>query len=114
LAIVQKGSFLQQAHYEWLDTIKAEISNFVIEYLIKYTESLHYTNEAEKLISIANAIFTFDELNEFALKLKCKTLIGLGRHTLAKTTFDKFGVKYREIYGEDFNQNYNSLIELNN
>ena len=113
LAIVQKGSFLQQVHYQWLDTIKAEISNFVIEYLIKYTESLHYTNEPEKLISIANAIFTFDELNEFALKLKCKTLIGLGRHTLAKTTFDKFGVKYKEIYGENFNQNYNSLIELN-
>ena len=111
LAIVQKGSFLQQVHYQWLDTIKAEISNFVIEYLIKYTESVHHANEPEKLISIANAIFTFDELNEFALKLKCKTLIGLGRHTLAKTTFDKFGVKYKEIYGEEFNQSYNSLVE---
>lgn len=53
----------------------------------------------------------FDELNEFALKLKCKTLVSLGRHTLAKSTFDKFVTKYKEIYGEDFNQSYSSFIE---
>jgi hypothetical protein len=64
----------------------------------------------EKSIAIANAIFQFDELNEHALRIKCKTLIALGRHTLAKTTYDKFSSKYKEIYGEEFAENYQAII----
>ncbi|MEI9946298.1 MAG: kelch repeat-containing protein [Chitinophagaceae bacterium] len=111
LSIVKNGAFLQQTHYNWLDTFNAEISNFIIEYLVKYSESLNQQADAEKLNDIANAIFSFDELNEYALRLKCKTLINLGRHTLAKSTFDKFTAKYKEIYGEDFDKSYQLFIE---
>ncbi len=110
LNLLQEGSFLRETHYPWLDGIKAEISNFVIELLLKYSETVNINAETEKMISICNAIFSFDELNEHALKLKCKCLIALGNHTLAKNTFSKFAAKYNEIYGEDFSETYHSLI----
>jgi two-component SAPR family response regulator len=110
LGLLKTGAFLQETHYDWLDTIKAEISNFVIELLLRYSELVNINTETEKIISICNAIFYFDELNEHALKLKCKCLIALGSHTLAKNTFTKFATKYREIYGEDFSETYHSLI----
>jgi two-component SAPR family response regulator len=110
LEVLKAGSFLQETHYEWLDSIKAEISNFVIELLLKYSESININTETEKMISVCNAIFSFDELNEPALKLKCKSLIALGNHALAKNTFTKFKVKYQEIYGEEYVDNYYSLI----
>jgi len=110
LSLLRTGAFLQETHYDWLDSIKAEISNSVIETLLKYSESVNINTETEKMISICNAIFCFDELNEHALKLKCKCLIALGNHTLAKNTFAKFALKYNEIYGEDFGETYQSLI----
>ncbi|MBE7169575.1 MAG: hypothetical protein INR73_03250 [Williamsia sp.] len=110
LAIVEAGAFLQETHYEWIDTLKAEISNFVIESLLGYVRTLHISGNAEKIIAISNAIFSFDELNEHALKLRCKSLVALGRHTLAKNTFDKFKTKYHDIYGEDFKETYHDLV----
>lgn len=110
LHVLEGGSFLQETHYPWLDGIKAEISNFVIDLLLKYSETININTETEKMISICNAIFSFDELNEHALKIKCKCLIALGSHTLAKNTYSKFVAKYNEIYGEDFSETYHSLI----
>lgn len=110
LGIVESGAFLQETHYEWLDTMKAEISNFVIESLLSYVGSLHTSRDAEKIIAVSNAIFSFDELNEHALRLRCKSLVALGRHALAKNTFDKFKAKYKDIYGEDFKETYHDLV----
>ena len=110
LDIVEWGPFLQQTHYEWLDTLKAEISNFVVESLLGYVVSLNTFRDAEKIIAVSNAIFSFDELNEHALRLRCKCLVALGRHALAKNTFDKFKSKYKDIYGEDFKETYHDLV----
>ncbi|OQP42925.1 hypothetical protein A4H97_12290 [Niastella yeongjuensis] len=110
LRICSAGAFLEQTYYEWLDPLKAEVSNFIVEALLQCNTTLEPGRHREKSIAIANAIFQFDELNEHALRIKCKTLIALGRHTLAKTTYDKFSSKYREIYGEEFAENYQAII----
>jgi DNA-binding SARP family transcriptional activator len=110
IELLKTGSFLQEMHYEWLDRTKAEISNDVIETLLKYSDQIYINSNPEKVIRLCDCIFNFDELNEHALKLKCKSLIALGRHTIAKNTFAKFAGKYKEIYGEDYGQGYSSLI----
>jgi two-component SAPR family response regulator len=112
ISIVHRGPFLPQAEYPWLDNIKSEISNFIIDGLLKYCESLPLPEHAEIIITICDSIFFFDESNEVALRFKCKSLIALGRHTLAKNTFEKFNAKYREIYGEDYSETYAALISL--
>ncbi|MCW3088510.1 MAG: response regulator receiver and domain protein, partial [Sediminibacterium sp.] len=110
VSILKGGTFLRETHYEWLDGIKAEISNFVIDLLLKHSETLNMHTETEKIISLCNTVFSFDELNEQALKLKCRCLIAIGSHTLAKNIYSKFAAKYSEIYGEDFRESYQSLI----
>ncbi|HKC34674.1 MAG TPA: kelch repeat-containing protein, partial [Chitinophagaceae bacterium] len=110
ISITQRGAFLPQANYHWADNVKSEISNFIVDALLKYCQLLILPDNAEKIITVCNSIFSFDELNENALKLKCKSLIALGRHTLAKHEFEKFITKYKEIYGEDYNSTYNTLI----
>jgi two-component SAPR family response regulator len=110
LRICSAGPFLEQTYYEWLDPLKAEVSNFIVEALLQCNTTLEPGRHREKSIAIANSIFQFDELNEHALRIKCKTLIALGRHTLAKTTYDKFSSKYKEIYGEEFGENYQAII----
>lgn len=110
MQVVNAGGFLQETHYEWLDPIKAEISNQAIGLLLSYSEQLLIPEEAEEVIAATDAVFRFDELNEQALKLKCRSLIALGRHTLAKNTYTGFVSKYKIIYDEEFSTPYNALF----
>ncbi len=110
LRIAGRGPFLPQTEYNWLDDIKSELSNKVIDDCLLYLRSANLAEEAEDVIEIANCIFHFDRLNEDALEFKCKGLVLLKRHALANTIYLKFTKEYREIYGEDFPKSFNEII----
>jgi len=107
--LTRRGNFLSNHDYEWLDQFKSEISNEVIDVFLSYASSAKPYN-AEFLIQIASFIFYFDPVNEEAMRLKCKALASLGKHSLAKKTFDLFVKDYQSIYNEDFNKNFNQII----
>ena len=56
-------------------------------------------------------IFYFDPVNEEAAILKCKALSSLGKHSLAKHTFESFMKEYKVIYGEDFKKDFHDILE---
>jgi hypothetical protein len=66
--------------------------------------------EPELLVEIANYIFYFDPVNEEAMILKCRSFSALGKHSMAKTTFENFGKVYRNIYDRDFKKDFNTLL----
>lgn len=111
LHIVHRGGFLRTTHYEWLDPVKFDISVQVIDILLKYASTADPHTEAELIVKIANAIFHFDNLNEEALLHKCKSLIHLGRHSMAKETYEKFAKEYRESYGQDFGKSFIGITQ---
>ncbi|SEW49714.1 AfsR/SARP family transcriptional regulator [Chitinophaga arvensicola] len=104
LRILHRGSFLPDANYTWLEDIQSEISSVALDIL---TEAAHqFSADPELLIEIADSIFLFDPVNEEALRLKCSSLVTLGRHSLAKTAFNKFTKEYQHMYGEEFPQSF--------
>ncbi len=110
-AIIQRGNFLPDAEYEWLDTFKSEISNEIIDTYLKFASTLNIKDEPELMIKVASYVFYFDPVNEEAMTKKCKSLIALGKHSLAKNTYDSFCKEYRTIYGEDYYKEYHAVIE---
>ena len=111
LHLTQRGSFLVQTEYNWLDDTKAEISNVIIDQCTQFAEQTEMADHAELIIETSNCIFLFDRLNELALEYKCKSLIHLKRHALANTTYLKFIKAYREIYQEDFPRSFSEIIK---
>jgi DNA-binding SARP family transcriptional activator len=109
--ITQRGSFLLNNEYEWLDSFKSEISNEVIDTYLHYAHSLDAVHDAELLIEITGYIFYFDPVNEEATILKCKALSSLGKHSLAKHTFENFMKEYKVIYGEAFKRDFHDILE---
>jgi len=110
-AITQRGNFLLNNEYEWLDTFKSEIANEVVDTYLHYAHSLDVAHDAELLIEITGYIFYFDPVNEEATILKCKALSSLGKHSLAKHTFENFMKEYKVIYGEDFKKDFHDILE---
>jgi hypothetical protein len=108
--IIKRGPFLLQTEYNWLDDIKSEISNAVIDRCLSYLRHHDITENPEFTIEITNCIFYFDQLNEDALTFKCKGLILLKRHNLASNTYLKFVKDYRDIYSADFDKTFQEII----
>ncbi|MEO5891288.1 MAG: hypothetical protein ABIQ31_13630 [Ferruginibacter sp.] len=110
LDIIKRGPFLSQIEYNWLDDIKSEVSNFIINSCLSLIRKESVDKNPEFIIEITNYIFYFDKLNEDALIYKCKSLISLKRHTLASNAYQKFSKEYKDIYGEDFGKLFHEII----
>ena len=110
LNIIKRGAFLAQTEYNWLDDIKSEVSNVVINKCLGLIRSLELSKDPEFIIELTSYIFCFDKLNEDALIYKCKCLIFLKRLTQANTTYQKFIKEYKDIYGEDFGKPFHDII----
>jgi two-component SAPR family response regulator len=109
--ITQRGNFLSNIEYEWLDAFKSEVSNEIIDSYIQFAGTITVADDPEFLIKLANDIFYFDPVNEDAMVLKCKALSYLGKHSLAKNTFESFSKEYKVIYGEGFERDFHSILE---
>jgi len=109
--ITQRGNFLSNIEYEWLDTFKSEVSNGIIDTYIEFANSVPIADDPEFLIKLANDIFYFDPVNEEAMSIKCKALSHIGKHSLAKNTFENFSKEYKVIYGEAFDRDFNAILE---
>ncbi|ASZ11889.1 hypothetical protein KTO58_15415 [Chitinophaga pendula] len=108
LSLVNRGELLLHTDYDWLDDIRSEISGKVLNTLLD--AATHTSTDAELQLGIAHAIFLFDPVNEEALHLRCKNLSALGRHSQAKTAYEKFRREYAEIYGEDYHESFQDVI----
>jgi two-component SAPR family response regulator len=109
--ITQRGNFLSNIEYEWLDGFKSEVSNEIIDSYIQFANSIQVADDPEFLIKLANDIFYFDPVNEEAMILKCKALAHIGKHSLAKHAFENFNREYKAIYGEAFERDFHSILE---
>jgi two-component SAPR family response regulator len=110
LAIINRGSFLREAQYTWLDDAKANVSDFVITTILSYTLNGNLTSEPDFILKLANCIFQFDQMNEAALEFKCRSLMVLGKHGLAKETYINFIKEYKKNYGQDYDKAYAQII----
>ncbi|WP_435355558.1 hypothetical protein [Emticicia sp. SJ17W-69] len=109
--IVNRGGFLSNLEYDWLDDFKGEISNKVIDAYLAYCERLSIATHAEEIVEIADNIFKFDSVDETAMSLKCRALVHLGKHSLAKTSYEKFAKDYQRLYSEEYAISYKEILE---
>jgi DNA-binding SARP family transcriptional activator len=108
-AITQRGSLLHDVEYPWLDPFKSDVSNHVIDTYLHFARQ--DASDPEFMIMLADYIFYFDSVNEDAMAIKCRAFVQLGKHSLARNTYVSFVKDYRQIYGEDFQQDFQSVLQ---
>ncbi|MBO9153542.1 kelch repeat-containing protein [Chitinophaga sp. GCM10012297] len=110
LYIVMRGAFLYQTEYEWLDDFKSAISGRLLDRLSREAAGGKWNGDPELLIAIANGIFVLDPVNEQGLAVKCRSLVALGRHSLARHAYERFVKEYRHIYGEEYPASFGDIL----
>lgn len=111
IEISQKGGFLLNAHYEWLDEFKAQVADIIMDTLVAYGQKADIKPEAEFIIHLADCVFNFDIVNEEAMILKCKAQYCLGKHSLAKATYEKFFKEYVTMYNQEYDKAFTEIIK---
>jgi DNA-binding SARP family transcriptional activator len=112
LEITEKGAFLMNASYEWLDDFKSDVSDKIVDALVVFGEKCDLRTDAEFIVHLADCIFNFDRSNEEAMILKCKAEYCLGKHSLAKLTYEKFIKEYHLLYDEEYKRSFNELVRF--
>lgn len=110
ITITQRGAFVAGTDYPWLDQIKTDVANEAIDIYLASLAALQVEKEPEYAIELANAIFVFDALNEDAMTAKCRALSSLGKHSLARSTFEAFNKEFKELYGESFKSDFTAIV----
>ncbi|MGO4288292.1 hypothetical protein [Chitinophaga sp. RAB17] len=108
--IIQRGSFLPADEQDWLDPFKSEIANEIVDRYLHYAAAVDIKEDPGFLIRLADYLYAFDAVNEDVMRLKCKALILLGKHSLARSTFENFVREYRKLYGEDYQPDFQQTI----
>ena len=111
IAITEKGPFLSNVDYEWLDKFKAMVSNRILDTLIEFGHSVDVKENADFIIHLADSVFNFDIVNEEAMILKCKAQNCLGKHSLAKATYEKFCEEYKIMYGQNYEKGFTTILK---
>lgn len=109
LDIIKSGGLLYRCEYLWLESIKSNVADQVVDYLEKFLLTFNIKDNPELVIAVANAIFLFDSLDEIALKYKCRAYKEIGNHSFAKQLYANFIKEYAQLYNEDFRK---SFIEI--
>lgn len=110
ISLLGNGGFMYESDYEWLDSIKDEISIHAIGLLSSLFHNPKYQDNPELIVEISNRIFHFDSVNEEAMINKCKALIHLGYHSLAHQCFETFQQVYQQLYAEPYIKDYKEII----
>lgn len=112
IEISQKGGFLVNAHYEWLDEFKSQVSDIIMDTLVVYGQKADIKAEAEFIVHLADCIFNFDLVNEEAMILKCKAQYCMGKHSHAKATYEKFFKEYLSMYNQEYDKAFTDIINF--
>jgi two-component SAPR family response regulator len=110
LFLVSGGEMLPNLQIDWLDSFKTDFSNTLIDFLLNITQRPELKLSPQECIDLADVIFVHDFLNEDAIKLKCKTLIKMGKNGLAKGVYDSFVKEYHTVLGSKFKDSFNQVV----
>jgi len=110
IEIANKGAFLLNVTYEWLDSFKADVSDVVIDTLVTFADSFEIKTDPEFIITLSDCVFNFDSINEEAMAFKCKAQYIMGKHSLAKSTYEKFEKEYELLYGQKYELPFTKII----
>lgn len=110
IAIVNQGGILSDSDQVWVDSIKGDVTNEIIEILLLFAESDSANVNPGTCLMISEAISNLERLNEDSLRLRCRAYALSGRYQSAKSTYDRFCAEYKSVYDQDYQISFTDIV----
>ena len=109
--IVQDGQIFKDESHSWLDAMKGDIGNGVVDTLITFLNMIDIEHDAEIVIKIANRILLTDPVNDQALSFKLKALVSQNNLNRARFAYEQYSELYKELYNEPLSMTFNDFLK---
>lgn len=107
---LQRGTFLADFDYTWLDEFKSQVSNAVADTYLQVLRETNVLEDSETHLQLANRIAHFDQLNEEAMVVRCILMSKMRLHSQAHNTYHNFVNEYQRVYGESFELSFKDIL----
>ncbi|MDR1370164.1 MAG: hypothetical protein LBJ72_08600 [Dysgonamonadaceae bacterium] len=111
LDIAGRGKLLPFYEQEWLDDIKTDYSNRIIEFLLKKARLPELKDELVLLLKMAEVILLHDDIEENGIRLKCRALFRLDKKKQALTSFNKFSEEHVKLLGIETKLSFEEIVK---
>lgn len=113
LNVLKRGALLPAFYqYDWFEKSKIEYDEFLFNQLENGISLLAENRLWTDTALAANTLFSFDHLNENALKYKIIALSKLGKHESAQKVYDRFCKEYLICYNEKYKVKFTDFTTL--
>ena len=109
-SIISYGEMLPNLQIDWVDPFKANFLNEILDIFADILKQSESDITPQEYVDLANTILIHDSLNEEALRLKCSSLIKIGKIGLAKKIYNSFVKEYNLLFGKNFKYSFNQII----
>jgi len=108
IQILHRGTLLRDIVPEWLDSFKDKTTGTIVSTLEELLTKFNF--EPSIRLAISNIIFEFDQMNETALRIKCRLLSLQGKHSLAMETYENYLKLYVKLYNEEYLFSFKDIV----
>ncbi|QDH77935.1 DNA-binding transcriptional activator [Echinicola soli] len=108
--IVSRGKFLYLLDDPLFDLFKEEAETKLEPALILEVEKSFTSESYPTTISLAEALFNIDPLNETALVHQINAMLKLNMIEDSKIAYRTFAIEYKHATGKDFHRSYSSIV----
>jgi two-component SAPR family response regulator len=108
--LASAGVLLPNISAEWLDDYKDKLTSLLVNFLLKAANQDHIKSDLKLLLQLSEIILIHDNINEDAIRIKCKLLYQLGQKGLSKQSFDRFYASYMSLLDTKPNLEYRDII----
>ena len=112
LDIAARGKLLPFYELEWLDNIKTDYSNLIIEFLLKKARLPELRDELALLLKMSEVILLHDDIEEDGIRLKCNTLFRLDKKKQALVSFNRFSEEHIKLLGMPTKLSFEDVVKL--
>jgi two-component SAPR family response regulator len=111
LSLLLSGELLPQIQTDWMDEIKSQFANEVIDVLSSLSKEKEIINNFSIQYHLAECILLYDRFNDEAFASKCSVLYHIGKKGTAKNMYDSFCRDYKQSLGIEYEVQFNELIK---
>lgn len=96
------GNLLDKMEHEYIDSYRAKSSDKILQIINTLSEHYTISDDAQKLLMLADILFNLDELSEEGLALQLKAYRILNNQSMIRLTKENFNKKYQNSYNQPY------------
>lgn len=110
LDILRRGIILQEYNFQWLDEIKADFGDNILNSAAVFFKTKMSEEDLQLSLLLADSILVWEPLNEIYFKIKLWTLNKLGRYGEAKEAYELFAFEYNKTFGNPYGVSLQAML----